>query len=164
MLTASYCRPQRIGSQLDTAIEHHVAKRCNLYIYILVCKSTTQFLSLFILCALTFSLPCGLESEELHALQSSKRADVVFVDRFPGVQVRQTLLGPQHTKVGCRHLTSRRELRQQHTQAQWFLQKVLSDSLSRGSWNLHCQVMGTGITRHFDPMILKQPGVRHINC
>lgn len=146
MLTASYCRPQRIGSKRltqrkkkGTAIEHHVAKRCNLFIYfiifhsisILVCKSTTQFLSLFILCALTFSLPCGLESEELHALQSSKRADVVFVDRFPGVQVRQTLLGPQHTKVGCRHLTSRRELRQQHTQAQWFLQKVLTFTVTR---------------------------------
>ena len=151
MLTASYCRPQRIGSQLDTArerkkgqLQNIMLRRDVIYMYILVCKSTTQFLSLFILCALTFSLPCGLESEELHALQSSKRADVVFVDRFPGVQVRQTLLGPQHTKVGCRHLTSRRELRQQHTQAQWFLQKVLTFTVTRvlesalpsyGNWN-----------------------------
>ena len=144
MLTASYCRPQRIGSKRltqrkkkGTAIEHHVAKRCNLFIYfiifhsisILVCKSTTQFLSLFILCALTFSLPCRVRGASCSKQQTCRCRFRRPISGRAGT--RQTLLGPQHTKVGCRHLTSRRELRQQHTQAQWFLQKVLTFTVTR---------------------------------
>lgn len=102
---------------------------------------------------------CLVESEELHA-QSSKRADVVFVDRFPGVLGPGKLCWdpniPRLAAAIWHHVAScGSSIHKPNGSCRkcWL-------SLSRGSWNLHCQVMGTGITRNFDPMILKQPGVR----
>lgn len=140
MLTASYCRPQRIGSKRltqrkkkGTAIEHHVAKRCNLYIYFytrLQEHNSIPF-TFHTLCShLLFALWTRVRGASCSAKQQTCRCR--FRRPISGrAGTRQTLLGPQHTKVGCRHLTSRRELRQQHTQAQWFLQKVLTFTVTR---------------------------------